>query len=200
MNQQEYWENQANRIIIEDGKTYYDHPFRKRMILRYLLDYDFEKKKLLEVGCGIASTGLALLNIYGCDLLKYESIDLVEKFCEFNRRRFGLSCKQGDISNIPSPPKTFDCIFLLDVLEHISAVERDRAYQELNRVLKNDGLIFINNPISISHHDPEFDHEFSLGDVNKLASSLNGKVSRLETYGYLDYLYQFIVIERHLKV
>ncbi len=199
MNQKEYWEDQANRSILPDGKTYYDHPYRKRMILKYLLDYDFDKKRILEVGCGIATTAQSIRFIYGDDLFFYEGIDLSEKFSEFSRKKFCLSVKQGDISSIPFDPLTFDCIFLFDVLEHIPFEKRGGSYSEIDRVLKKDGIIFINNPISKSHHDPEFDHLISLFDIQDLCTTVQGQVVKLECYGYQNYSYQFIVIERHRK-
>ncbi len=197
MNQQEYWEDQSNKILFKDGKTYYDHPFRKRMILKYLLDYDFENKKVLEIGCGVASTALCLWNIYGSDLFHYEGIDLVERFCDFSRNRFGLSCHQGDMCDIKFSARTFDCIFIFDVLEHISENDREMGYEEIGRVLKDNAIVFINNPLSVSHHDPEFDHPFSILDIGNLCKILNGNIVRIDCYGYQDYLYQFIVIERH---
>ncbi len=198
MNQKEYWEDQANRSILPDGKTYYDHPYRKRMILKYLLDYDFDKKRILEVGCGIATTAQSIRFIYGDDLFFYEGIDISERFSEFSRKKFNLSVKQGDIHNIPFESSTFDCIFMFDIMEHIID-NVDLVYTEIGRVLKKDAVIFLNNPISKSHHDPEFDRPFLLSDIQNLCNKIQGQVVKLECYGYQDYSYQFIIIERHRK-
>lgn len=184
---------------MEDGKTYYDHPYRKRMILKYLLDYDFDRKKVLEIGCGIATTANSLRFIYGDDLFFYEGIDLSEKFSEFSRRKFSLSVKQGDAVYLSFNSSSFDCVFLFDIMEHIDVVKRSLVNKEMDRVLKKDGIIFINNPISKSHHDPEFDHLLSLFDIQNLCNAVHGQVVKLECYGYQDYAYQFIVIERHRK-
>ena len=200
LNQKDYWEDQARRSIFPDEKGYYDHPFRKRMILKYLLDYDFENKNIIEIGCGIASTAKSLKDVFPPEKFKYHGIDISDRFSSFAHYKFGLDVKQGDICNILYGDNIFDCMFLFDVLEHIPFINRAKAYLEIDRVLKHGAMIFINNPISMSHHDPKFEYGFSLSDLKELCEAIKGIIMKMDFYNNTEeYLYHFIVIERHKR-
>lgn len=54
--------------------------------------------------------------------------------------------KKGDILNMPFDDNSFDIIFFLDVIEHLSVFDQPKALLELKRVLKDDGKLIISIP------------------------------------------------------
>lgn len=54
---------------------------------------------------------------------------------------------QSTAEKIVFPDESFDCIIMIEVIEHISP----SCYKEINRVLKPDGKIILSTPV------PEFD-------------------------------------------
>jgi len=117
------------------------------------LSYDFVPgKKLLDVGCGPCKDSLLLkemykLEVYSTDIYKHENVDL-----------FNLNFKEGSILKLPYEDKSFDYVFLHDVLHHID--EENQSYEihllglkELKRVCKKGGTIII---VEANRYNPLF--------------------------------------------
>ena len=101
--------------------------------------------KILDVGCGEGGTSLALVE-RGAQIT---AIDFNPKRVEkFRKKVFtagvDLSIKVGNAQNLNFPNEAYDCILLQDVLEHLPHPEK--AVQEINRVLKRNGLVYISTP------------------------------------------------------
>ena len=95
------------------------------------------KSKVLEVGCGNGKNML-----YRNDLDFY-GIDFCEKFIDICHKK-NLKVKFGDILNIPYNENTFDSTISIAVVHHLDTKEkRLKGIEELIRVTKKDGLIFI---------------------------------------------------------
>ena len=97
----------------------------------------------------------------------------------------------SDIYNIPVEDKSFDIVLCTEVIEHI--VDPVKVFSELNRILKNDGILIITAPFnSLTHYAPfhystgfsRYFYEFHL--------PLNGfQILLLEPNGnYFEYLAQ----------
>jgi len=123
--------------------------------------YDLHKKlaynfiagrKLLDVGCGTCVDSYILrenygLDVYSTDIYKHENVDL-----------FDLNFKEGSILKLPYEDKSFDYVFLHDVLHHID--EENQSYKihllglkELKRVCKKGGTIVI---VEANRYNPLF--------------------------------------------
>lgn len=101
--------------------------------------------KILDVGCGEGGTSLALAE-RGAQIT---AIDFNPKRVEKFRRKvlaasIDLSIEVGNAQNLCFPNDAFDCILLQDVLEHLP--HPDKAIQEIARVLKGNGLIYLSTP------------------------------------------------------
>jgi SAM-dependent methyltransferase len=90
----------------------------------------------LEIGCGNGKNML-----YRNDI-KMKGIDICESFVEVCKKK-GLDVIQGDMVNLPIN-ETFDFVFSIAVLHHLDKKEnRIRAINEMFRVCKDGGLIFV---------------------------------------------------------
>lgn len=108
----------------------------KMKVINKILE-KFENAKILDAGCG-------------------EGV-LVEKYREKGFNIIGLDLnyssehvKNGDISKMPFEDREFDLVLCLDVLEHISISDHEKATDELYRVTKTGGLIIFAIP-NLSH-------------------------------------------------
>ena len=105
--------------------------------------------KILNVGCGPGRSS-QYLSKFG----KVTSIEYDKECCEFASEKTGLEIINGSITKLPFSDKSFDLVWTFDVIEH---VEDDQlAVSEMKRVIKEDGVIFINVPAFMSlwsHHD-----------------------------------------------
>ncbi|MCK5147452.1 class I SAM-dependent methyltransferase [bacterium] len=120
--------------------------FTKDYVLGFLRDH-FEKLdelRVLEVGCAEAGL-LAVLADEGVEVVGLElSADRVALARKINPQ---LNVLHGDITD-PLINKlfndTFDLIILRDVIEHIP--DRDRAFDEINKILSPGGSVYITFP------------------------------------------------------
>ncbi|MHA1978046.1 MAG: class I SAM-dependent methyltransferase [Candidatus Hodarchaeales archaeon] len=122
---------------------YFEFRIFKRLL--YSLNINLHGKQLLEGGCG-AGYGIEVISQY-FKPSKYYAFDLNKEMVARSQTKVknkGLSAKvfQGDVTSIPFPEEKFDVVFIFTVLHH----EKNWrvALKEINRVLKPNGLLLIN--------------------------------------------------------
>lgn len=78
---------------------------------------------------------------------------LVEEFLAKGRRIKGIDLNysstlvsRGDVLSLPYDDSVFDAVLLLDVLEHLSYDDQPRALQQIRRVLRPEGHLFLSIP------------------------------------------------------
>ena len=100
---------------------------------------NFEKLKLLDVGCGAGflSNSLAThgLQVTGLDV-SADSLAVAKKYDKTQTAEYIL----GDAYRLPFPEASFDIVTAMDFLEHVDNPQL--AIQEISRVLKPGGLFF----------------------------------------------------------
>ncbi len=177
-----------------------------RMIVKYLLDYNFEHKNVVELGSGFCLVANALKRLYGEDF-HYTGVDISSEFQRV-AAKIGMKVVQGNMTKIPLPDSCANVVFLMDSLEHIEPCDRGKVYLEIDRVLdKKDAMIFINSPVSKSAHLKEFDFGYNINDLAELVNTLKGSVLRIQRYFVESYgpegegiipksIYDFIVVGR----
>ena len=91
---------------------------------------------ILDVGC-FAGTFLSLLcqQDYGRQL----GVDILEKQIQYATRRFATSYRSfrhiGDISDFGKIDQTFDCVTLIEVIEHLKEAEIRELFAQISRKL-----------------------------------------------------------------
>jgi ubiquinone/menaquinone biosynthesis C-methylase UbiE len=92
--------------------------------------------KILDVGSGPGRDGL-LLKELGLDVV---CIDASEEMVKLSSAR-GLKSVLGNFYNLPFPNDSFDGVWAYTALLHIPKKEISSSLDEINRMLKNDGIL-----------------------------------------------------------
>ncbi len=193
-NDVDYWNEVAKECIDLEKKLLKDNFDKKRTIIKELLNFDLSKEKILEIGCGCGFIGSIMGQLYGH--LDYTATDMSPVFCDMAKILQRRRPTEARITALPFPDKTFTVIFIFDVLEHIAPNERINGYQEINRVFKNHGHVFINTPVARGIHHPDYDHGFDHRDLMTLQDILGMEISYLNGYISKEKFSQFLVLAR----
>lgn len=129
------------RLVINDTTKadilYDEHIVRYRFVAPYV-----KNKQVLDIACG-SGYGAAILAKAGARVI---GIDLDIEALNEAEKKYGSSVtfKQGDAAQIPLGDSTIDIATSFETIEHISDYEK--FVQELARVVKDNGLVFISTP------------------------------------------------------
>lgn len=85
-----------------------------------------------------------------------------------------VKCIKADITNLPFEDKYFDLILSSHVIEHIE--DEEKVLEEFNRVLKDDGIVFLSFPYS-----PQYEKTFE-------DKTINTPSKRFKKYGQSDHV------------
>jgi glycosyltransferase involved in cell wall biosynthesis/SAM-dependent methyltransferase len=129
--------------IAEDGTLQLNESF----FLRLGLIKRFKSAGvLLDIGCAsgefLKASQDAGFGVKGVDISPYA--------CQTARNKYGLDVREGSFENIEFPERSFDAISAADVLEHAS--NPSVFLQKINRILKDDGVIYLAVPDFASFH------------------------------------------------
>lgn len=95
----------------------------------FVREYDLRNKSCLEIGCGRGDFQDLVEDYIGVDLSKESGRNIRKPF---------VQCSAVEL---PFPDNKFDGIWTCDVLEHVP--DPERALNEMRRVLKNGGVLFL---------------------------------------------------------
>jgi ubiquinone/menaquinone biosynthesis C-methylase UbiE len=162
----------------------------------------------LDLGCGngqnTIKVALGCHQVIGLDnnlqnLKMAKKLALEKKINNIKFQRHNLEYK------LPFKNKNFNIILCLDTLEHLN--KRKRAFQEIKRVLKKNGLILITLPNKNttwkqtqrkynlnSFADPDHKIEYSLEEAKRLLKTYNFKIKKILPVTYDTPLAGFIDI------
>lgn len=190
---QDYWNNVERAVHSRNGRLR-DNFEKRRLMLAELAKYNFTDARILELGTGAGLTAHLVNMLSG--RVAYTGIDISSTYAEAAKKLFNLHVVVSDLADpIPAPDGVVDCVFAFDCLEHIDPAHRANLFAELNRVLdKEKRFIFINNPLSESHHDQAFDFHFEEADIFALAKVTNTRLIEVKVLQATSALYQFIVL------
>lgn len=97
-----------------------------------------ESKNLLEVGAGTGQDSLYFQELG----LEVTSVDLSTEMVKLCKEK-GLNAKEMSVFDLEFPDNTFDAIWSLNCLLHITKEELPRALHEIKRVLKPNGIFYM---------------------------------------------------------
>ena len=136
-----------------------------------------------------AATGLG----YGAQMLSdhFEyviGIDLSKKALDYARANYKRpTFQKGDVLALPFPDNNFEAVFSIETLEHLAKENLHVYIDELLRVTKQGGMIFIstpNKPVYSSLHKVD-DHysELTLAELKSLIKSRYGGTIKYYAFG-----------------
>ncbi|OGK09772.1 hypothetical protein A2767_05800 [Candidatus Roizmanbacteria bacterium RIFCSPHIGHO2_01_FULL_35_10] len=170
-----------------------------KKILKKLENYKADKGTILDIGC---STGIFLheaeklgWKTYGTDLSEW-SINFAKNVYHLKNVFQGTLEKQKFKSNF------FDCIVILDVIEHVT--DPGKLLKEANRLLKKDGILCLVTPDIGSptakimkeswwHIRPPHLFYFTSHSIKKLLEKNNFSILKKNRYTWyfsIDYLWK----------
>lgn len=188
----EYWDGQFG------NEVFYENSYKRQAIVKNLLGMKLIGKSVFEIGAGCGVTANAVHSALVGNFT-YTGCELSAKGAESIRDRFELDVRHGEITALPTSHK-YDIVWAFDVLEHVKPEDRKQGYAEIGRVLKDQGVIVLNQPCGETHHDLNYDHGFGLRDLVELAEVSNTELKIFKEYsveahsGWLRY--QWIVLQR----
>lgn len=101
-------------------------------------------KRILDVGCGngrhlvyLAKKGF---NVCGIDISS-KSLSITQNWLK--QKRLHAELKKASVTEIPYPDKYFDVVICLGILDHILTQDVKKGIQEIERVLKPQGILFL---------------------------------------------------------
>lgn len=136
----------------EFGGTWTPNEGLVRFTARYVqrrtgVDIYKQKKKIgkvLDAGCGngrhIVYFAQQGINVYGVDISE-KSIEIAKAWLQ--KEKLTATLKAGDINNLPFDNDYFDVVVSLEVLDHLSFLKAQEVLQDLKRVLKNRGYLYL---------------------------------------------------------
>jgi len=101
--------------------------------------------KILEIGCGGGESSIRLMKLFGD--IKYDATEYDPRYIEvIKKRKLPINISNEDVYNIKRPDCSYDCVIMLEVLEHLEYIEK--ALTELFRVSNKYIIISVpNEPI-----------------------------------------------------
>lgn len=114
--------------------------------LLYFCDQNSVGRKVLDCGAGgnypkLAFFGDKDYELFGIDS-DDESLQKAQSFAQNNNIK--INFKKADIRDIPYPDNSFDVVFSYNTIFHMKKIEIRKAVDEMLRVLKPQGIGFIN--------------------------------------------------------
>jgi len=142
------------------GADYFDERERLFMASKYLDEVGKFKKndKLLEIGCA-AGFLLKLARERGFDP---HGVEISEYAAKFAREKLGLDVKNVTLEGAKFESKSFDVVIMVNVLEHLC--DPLGTLQEINRILKDDGIALITVP-NLNNAGLRFSYSFGGGNL-----------------------------------
>ena len=133
LTQEEYWD----RVAEEKEFT---TPFQMELFKKVVP----KKARILDIGCGYGRT---LQELYLSEFNDLSGIDISKKMIDKGTKLYPhLALRKYDGSQLPFENNSLDAVILLAVLTCIiSNSEQEKLIDEIQRVLRDDGILYVND-------------------------------------------------------
>jgi ubiquinone/menaquinone biosynthesis C-methylase UbiE len=138
--------------------------------------------RILDIGCGRGDISLYLAKnageVTGIDYSK-EAIDLANSVKKtFPPSVYGkVNFQVMNVKKLSFPDNYFDVVICIDVLEHLYREEAEKALSEIKRVLKKNGILFLQTDVNRLLYD--YAYKYYIFPVNKILTKLDQLVRRV---------------------
>lgn len=109
-----------------------------------LLDDAVKKGRLLDAGCGSGKYSLPLrmrgFDVVGVDV-SFKALHMVRESSK--ARELDIDILAGTVFQLPFKEDSFEIIWCYGVLQHLLLKEREGAIREFARILRTEGVLFI---------------------------------------------------------
>lgn len=165
--------------------------------LRHMLKYQLSKYApqqayILDAGCGTGKN-LEFVTSLGHSV---EGFDYSADAIEYCKLRGLQQVKQGNIVNIQYPDDTFDVVYCMDVLGSLAHHDRQKAADEMLRVLKPGGLLICHTAsleLFRSQHDDVANIKLRL-NKQQMRALFNNAPSEIRKLSYRIFLLSPLVL------
>lgn len=148
--------------------------------------------KILNIGAATYKS-TELLDNFG----HVTSIEFDEDCCKFVREKLNKQIQEGSILDLKFENNYFDLVCAFDVIEHVE--DDDTAIKEMQRVCKQDGILFITVPafkFLWSKHD-EINHHYRRYRLKELKKQVRRRSLKIMYSSYFNtILFPFISLFR----
>jgi len=133
-----------NDVYKKKGKLQYKYdPVLENIVIPFFKEN--KVKKVLDLGCGTGRHA----EVFSNNDFKVVGIDIAEVVENISKET--LSDKRidfftGDMKNVGFPDNSFDAVFCFQVIHHAKVYEIRKTFNEITRVLEEEGVLFIAFP------------------------------------------------------
>jgi ubiquinone/menaquinone biosynthesis C-methylase UbiE len=141
-----------------------------------------ERTKILDVGCGRGDIALYLAENAG-EVVGIDYSEDAVKLANSIKNNFPLSISKKvnfkimNIKKLSYPDNSFDLVVCIDVLEHLYKAEVEKAMLEIKRVLKKDGILFLQTDVNRLLYD--YIYKYYTFPINKILTKLDQFMKKL---------------------
>jgi SAM-dependent methyltransferase len=186
----DYWDKIYFNVVPSNITDNFE---KKRILLKYIFDYVKKNDAIVEIGCGKGLIGGILHLVYA--KLKWTGIDISPEAIKFCRNVWKIDGKIADATNVPLPDNCCNVLMALDVLEHIHPKDRIKTYSEINRLLKDKGMVFLSFSLDPTNgHNAKYDFGFTNKDLFELVGAIHGIIYKIEKFNTINRNYQFFIL------
>ncbi|HAJ56598.1 MAG TPA: hypothetical protein DCL35_02385 [Candidatus Omnitrophica bacterium] len=180
-------------IMFADEKTHWWYRARFRLVDHYLNVF-FPRSKNVKMLDMASACGANFEHYSGYGTII--GLDIAQEAIDFCRSKGVEKIVRGDAHSLPFSSGVFDGVFALDALEHFK--DDGRVLQELSRVMKKNGLIFITAPAFSclwSQHDEAFHHQrrYSIREMKEKLNKAGYAIIFATYWSFLLFLPAFLL-------
>jgi ubiquinone/menaquinone biosynthesis C-methylase UbiE len=149
--------NYADKYLDELSKKHLD-----RLLLKSFASENFNKGKLIDLGCGPGQTTKYL---FDCGLTDLIGVDISQSMVTVAKSIHPmLNFETADILNLKYPDKTFGSAIAFYSIVHFDFMQMEIAFKEIKRVLKDNGEFLFSFHIgdNVVHLDDFLDHQVNI--------------------------------------
>lgn len=148
--------------------------FAEHVITRQLLGADVRWGNTLDLGCGLGVRAIMLHEAKGCAIVGLDSDEAAIAYANtiasqrLRAKSIDVHFITGSWYEVPRPPHTFDSAILIAGIEH--AAYPVAVLDELRRVVKDGGTVFVSVTENNFHADPSHMSSWSTASLRRLLS------------------------------